>query len=195
MTTATIWNDIDAALAVYEDSEADRVRLALLVEAMTNAYAQVDSNERERCHELGAEALYQLGRLDEVIAWSTPPSSPRVGLWLGHALFDLQRYREAEPLIRAALELSLQQWARAKLQELLLCCAIYEQPDAVAREVDDLRVARRGLSEVYAPIMIELLRAFDWARENRALSEAQWNAAFIAFHEELSEARAVVEAS
>src|SRR5689334_15456120 len=116
---AIIWNDIDAALATYEDSEADRICLASLVEGMATAYAQVDSNDRARCQELGAEALYPLGRPEEVIEWCTPPSHRRVGLWMGHALFDLQRYREAEPLIRAALELSLQLWARAKLQEIL----------------------------------------------------------------------------
>jgi len=166
----TIWKEMLAMLYRYEDNEEHREELRRLVAMMPPDVASVAEAEREEAQEAGSEALYQLGELDRMLDWATPPLTPAVKRWIGFALFDLERYDEALPYFTRALkELDFQAWARTKVNELVLCCRIHVEPGTLNLDhFAALHAEYESLAED-APVPVELHRALAYAEESGAL--------------------------
>jgi hypothetical protein len=139
----SIWKQIEASLARFGGGERDEAELRALADLLPTSLDDVPLRKRAQLQELGAEALYLAGRCERVVTWSQPCLGPATSLWIGRALFDLDRPAAALPHLRAAIQRPLRQETRAKIDELILCCRIVCEPDAV--EVDDFR----GLKAAY----------------------------------------------
>jgi hypothetical protein len=135
-----IWWEIESALARFGGDDADIQELRALADKLPSSLVDVPGREREKAQELGAEALYRAGRHQRVITWAQPCLGPATAHWIGHALFDLGRPAAALPHFRAGLQRPLPTATRAKLEELILCCRITCEPDAVT--IEDLQGLR-----------------------------------------------------
>jgi len=165
-----LWTQIEALLLTFEDSEAHQSDLRRLTSRLPAVLDAVSVAERERVQALGAEALYQAGELERVIAWIGQPLGAASALWLGHALFDLQRYAEALPhLQRAKGNLPLQDWARVKIHELIICIGVRSEPSRVTiDEIGSLHAQYESLG-VDAPVPLELRRTLAQAEVRGSL--------------------------
>jgi hypothetical protein len=166
---APLWTEIEAALSRFDGTEARQAELRELTSRMPRSIEEVPAAFRARAHELGAEALYQAGYPERAVAWATPPTDGCSALWLGHARFDLGEYQAALPCFRMALaEAPLQNWARAKVKELVLCCEIVIDPQRVLRESIGHLHDEYELLGVDAPMALELERTINsGARDDR----------------------------
>jgi len=132
-----IWMEIESALVRFGGTARDEAELRALVDLLPRTLDDVSARHRPMAQELGAEALYIVGRYERVVAWSQPCLGAGTSLWIGRALFDLDRPAAALPHFRLALQRPLPQETRAKIEEWILCCRIACEPDAIG--VEDLQ--------------------------------------------------------
>ena len=165
-----VWDQIDLLLHRYEHNERHRAMLKRLVSRLPPDIASVTESKRARAQAIGAEALYHLGEVERLLAWAVPPLTPAAALWVAYTLFDLSRFSEALPYQRWVLkESDLQDWARCKLNECVLCCRIHVEPATVT--LDDISVLHTEYQSlgIDAPVPVELHRALAYAEESGAL--------------------------
>jgi len=147
--------------------------LRRLVAQLPESIGDFPPGERPRSQPVVLQALYYLGDLSRLEKYATPSYGAEADLWLGYALFDTERYREAaDRFLSARDQLRLATWAQCKVDELLLCCRIYTEPGSLS--VNDFRelAELRRQAEEHAPEPKEIERALKWAEDCGALTEA-----------------------
>jgi hypothetical protein len=158
-----LWDKIEAVVDRFAGTEEERSELRVLASAIPRV-EEVPTDMRSKAQELAAQALYKIGDLTQVLEWAIPPANARVALWAGFALFDLARYHDAVTHLRNASAAPLQDWARAKVAELMLCCEIRTGVGSVTIDrFQRLHETHQSLGE-HAPIPEELHTALREAR-------------------------------
>ncbi|MBU1220430.1 hypothetical protein KKF34_06200 [Myxococcota bacterium] len=162
-----ILSKIESLLYVYEDTEWQRDNLENLINKLPKNVEFIKIENRKRAQAIGSQALYQLGRLQDVILWSTPIIDSQAYLWQAYAYFDLKNFSESLICIEKAMSLlDLQDWCYWKLYELKLCCVLYIDSDNIKNgDFDILRKEYEKLGD-FCPIAIELLAALNWYKSS-----------------------------
>lgn len=188
MTLEQIEEAIEEAISNYDGGEHSELQFVSLIDRLPSLH-DVPTGEELRWEQLGVELFYRANRPQELVEWIQQSASGKAFFWEVCALFDLAEYRRAVARGRLIERDTLLPWARAKLEEIELCCVVYADPAAVTRaRVDELRARRNSLEMDQRTLMFPLLDATT-SDAFRAVPDGVRRYLLDAFEDELNDAR------